>query len=369
MDRKIKLRNIFTVILFLAFYAAFLVFSLIIPEQDYSLAERRILRKMPSAKVEDILSGKYMDSFDSYTLDQFPLRDFFRSIKAYTARNVLLQKDNHGLYLKDGYLSKIEYPANAEKINRAVNKLGSIYKDYLCNTECKTYLSIIPDKNYFLAQKNGYLSMDYPSVIDDIRTQMDFASYIDILPLLSLEDYYFTDQHWRQERIVSVAETIADKMAVPSLKDEDYITAVATSNFYGAYKGQSALKIAPEEIKYLTNETLQNCTVTSYNTGKAQPSFMYDMKKAQGRDAYEMFLSGSDALIVIENPSSTTQKQLVVFRDSFGSSLVPLLCSAYSKITLVDLRYIQSGLIKNYIDFTNQDVLFLYSTLVLNSSF
>ena len=55
-------------------------------------------------------------------------------------------------------------------------------------------------------------------------------------------------------------------------------------------------------------------------------------------------------------------------RDSFASSLAPLLVSGYRKITLVDLRYISGDMIGNFIDFKDQDVLFLYSTLILNNS-
>ena len=81
-----------------------------------------------------------------------------------------------------------------------------------------------------------------------------------------------------------------------------------------------------------------------------------------------MFLSGSLSLITIENPNATTDKELVIFRDSFGSSIAPLLVEGYAKITLVDIRYITSDLVGRFIDFENQDVLFLYSTLVLNNS-
>ena len=92
------------------------------------------------------------------------------------------------------------------------------------------------------------------------------------------------------------------------------------------------------------------------------------MEKAYGKDPYEMFLSGSLSLITIENPNATTDKELVIFRDSFGSSIAPLLVEGYAKITLVDIRYITSDLVGRFIDFENQDVLFLYSTLVLNNS-
>ena len=70
----------------------------------------------------------------------------------------------------------------------------------------------------------------------------------------------------------------------------------------------------------------------------------------------------------MENPHAETDRELVLFRDSFGSSLAPLLLPAYSKITLVDLRYIATDLVKEYVEFTSQDVLFVYSYWVVNNA-
>ena len=62
-------------------------------------------------------------------------------------------------------------------------------------------------------------------------------------------------------------------------------------------------------------------------------------------------------------------KELIVFRDSYGSSLVPLLIEGYKKITVVDIRYVSSRILNNYIKFKDQDVLFMYSILTINNSF
>lgn len=85
-------------------------------------------------------------------------------------------------------------------------------------------------------------------------------------------------------------------------------------------------------------------------------------------DKYDIFLSGPTPLISIENKKAQTDKELLLFRDSFGSSIAPLLIENYSKITLIDLRYISNELLEKYIDFNNQDVLFLYSIQVLNQN-
>ena len=40
----------------------------------------------------------------------------------------------------------------------------------------------------------------------------------------------------------------------------------------------------------------------------------------------------------------------------------------YEKVTLVDIRYIQPAMLEKFITFDNQDVLFLYSSSMLNNS-
>ncbi len=95
---------------------------------------------------------------------------------------------------------------------------------------------------------------------------------------------------------------------------------------------------------------------------------VYDLEKYKtSTDKYNLYLSGPTAIITINNPNLSTKKELILFRDSFGSSIAPLLIENYSKITLIDFRYINKELLKKYIKFENQDVLFLYSVPVLNS--
>jgi hypothetical protein len=65
---------------------------------------------------------------------------------------------------------------------------------------------------------------------------------------------------------------------------------------------------------------------------------------------------------------SGKNKRLIIFRDSYTSSLAPLLLEMYGEIDLIDLRYISSNLIGDYVDFNNADILFLYGVLVVNGA-
>ena len=110
------------------------------------------------------------------------------------------------------------------------------------------------------------------------------------------------------------------------------------------------------------------CIVTYYDYGTPKEGDLYNLKKAAGNDAYEIFLSGAAPVVTIENPDAVSGKALVIFRDSFGSSIAPLLVSGYEKITLVDIRYVQSSSVGEFVDFSGCNVLFLYSTILLNNS-
>jgi hypothetical protein len=150
---------------------------------------------------------------------------------------------------------------------------------------------------------------------------------------------------------------------VPAL--ESYTPEALETPVYGVYFGQAALPMKAEEMVILQNTRLSQCRVFDYITGEYTD--VYNMDKLSSPDLYDVFLSGGQPLLTIENPNAQTDRELVIFRDSFGSAIAPLLVSDYSKVTLVDLRYIPADQLGYYLSFENQDVLFLYSTLILNS--
>lgn len=359
-----KKKYIVTTIVTAVFLLGVSLFAWLKPADAFSLSERRSLEQFPEISFDSIISGSFMKDFEDYTLDQFPLRDEFRKIKAFVAMNFFGAKENNGIYVYDGYVSKTEYPLDEESVVKAGDKLEYVYNKYLKDTETKNYLAIIPDKNCFLAEKGGVLSIDYEEMISLIRENTGFLEYIDITENLSIDDFYKTDTHWKQENIVDVAQVLCNGMGTSST--QQYTEKTLDKEFYGVYYGQSALPLESETIKYLTNEDIENCVVYDYQNGKE--TSVYDLEKGMGKDPYELFLSGPISLISIENKNAKTDKELIIFRDSFGSSIAPLLIDGYKKITLVDIRYIHPNFLGQYIEFNNQDVLFLYSTSVLNNS-
>lgn len=359
-----KMKNRVIVIVTIVVVYGFLLWGIVREDGDLSVAERRKLAQFPKLSVETVLSGEFMQKFEKYTLDQFPLRDLFRRVKAYTAFYVLNQKDNHDIYIQDGFAVKMEYPLNESSIENAAAKFRNVYDKLLSGKANKVYVSLVPDKNYFAADKGGYISFDYQEFAEKLTEKMPYAEYIDIMPELQLEDYYTTDTHWRQEKIRQVAVRLAERMGV-KLSD-NYTVEKADVSFYGVYYGQSALPLPAEDIYYLEADWMKDCIVTDHETGQQMP--FYTFEKLQGNDPYELFLGGSKSLLTIENPNATTDKELIVFRDSFSSSLMPLMAEGYAKLTIIDIRYITPKIVGMMVDFEGSDVLFIYSTSVINHS-
>lgn len=349
--------------LFAVFLAAAFGLFIFWPQPEYFMDERRLPAKFPEISAESLLSGRFMGGFEKYATDAVPFRINFRRLKALSALYLFQRQDNHGIYLQDGYTAKMEYPLNQANFLRAAERFRYVYDKYL-NENNQVFLSLIPDKNYFLAKSSGHLWMDYSWIEETMSRKVDFAEYIGIFDLLKIEDYYQTDTHWRQEKIKPVAERIAQKTGV--ILPEDYQPKMANPEFYGVYYGQSGLPLPPESLQYLMNQEIQMAQVFDLQNGKEIP--VYDETLALGRDGYEMFLSGPLSLIKIENPAAPKDKKMVIFRDSFGSALAPLLIPGYSQIYLADIRYLHPDRLGKYIEFENSDILFLYSTLVLNHS-
>ena len=366
--------------LFIILLVIVMLILLIGPKQEFSYSERRRLAKKPQISVGSIRDESYMDSLEKYLLDHFPLRDKLRGIKSLFAYNVLQQGENNGIYVVDDVAAKLEYPLSEASVVKAAEKIGKIQDMYFPDLDEKQiFYSIVPDKNFFLAKQNGFPSMDYERLVQIMNDEMSGATYIDIFSTLTIDDYYATDTHWRQERLLGTANKIATSMGftdaglLEGTYTMDEIKKVFDVSkieaFYGVYYGQSALPLPSETLYYLENEATKQSKVWSLENGELLGVYTPDKG---GMDQYDVFLNGAEALLKIENPIATSDNRLIVFRDSFGSSIVPLLLENYREVILIDTRYIKPELLSDYVDFEenleNTQVLFLYNTLLINSS-
>lgn len=355
-----NVKNVVNTALFIIIISAIFIINLVKEDEAISISERRKLQQFPKFSISSLNNGTFFEEFDKYTMDQFFQRENFRKVKTMIELDILNKQDYNNIYDVDGFLVEQLYPLNEKSVQNITNRMNDIKNKYLTQDN-NVYYTIIPDKNYFI--NNGNLRLDYDKLEKIMGQNLEWAKYIDIFDTLELSDYYYTDSHWKQEKIEKVANKIANNM---NLELSWPYTEKSVVKFKGVYAGRLPLESNTDEIKVLMNDNLEECLVYNYENGKTTK--VYDMSKTTAYDKYDVYLSGAVSLLAINNPNNTSGKELIIFRDSYGSSLTPLLIEAYSKITVVDTRYIWTKALEDYITFSNQDVLFAYSTLLINDS-
>ena len=339
------------------------IISIILPDKDISETERRYLMHFPTLNIKTIFNGDFFEEFNTYTVEQFPFREIFIKIKGLATNKLFLKKEENGVFIKDGNFFEIDSSIDDKSIDYFLELVTKIKNNFSSEN---IYYSIIPDKNYYT--KEEIPKINYNELVKTINQNLQDITYINIFNKLSLDSYYKTDIHWKQEKIGEVVKTIALHMNNEPI-DIKY-SKLTYDNFYGALYGKIPNNEKPDTITYLIDENTINTKVFDYE--KNQYYKVYEEQNLKNIDSYDIFLGGAKALLIMENKNSKTDKELVIFRDSFGSSLAPLLLPYYKRITLVDLRYINSDYIinNNLIDFNNnQDILFIYGIPIINNSF
>ena len=354
-----KIKNIVISVGFSLMLVVILILNLISKDKDISVSERRKLTSFPKITVNSLFNGTVSTEFDKYVVDQFIYRDNIRENKV--KLDLIIKNNYHDVYKYNDYLIKMEYPLNDGSVNNIVKIINNISDKYLDSSN--KYFVMVPDKNYFV--NNGNLKIDYDKLSKMMIQGLDDIKYIDIFDSLSLEDYYYSDSHFKQENIIDTSNVILGGMGI-NVRDISY-NIDNIGMFRGVYSYQVPIKIKEDYIRVLSNNYIDNVIV--YDNLNNIDINVYDNSKLNSYDLYDVYLGGAKGLITINNNLIDSDKELVVFRDSFGSSLIPLFISYYKKIVVIDTRYISSSILSDYVDFKGQDVLFLYSVSTINNSY
>ncbi len=241
-------------------------------------------------------------------------------------------------------------------MSKKLNEISSLY----LNDTMKKFYSIVPEKSYFV-ENDIYPKENYDSMLSILKEEVKGMEYINLFDTLNISDYYKTDLHWKQEKLFPVVNKLGKAMGF-KINTKNFKENIV-EDYYGVYKAYG-IEAKPETLTYLTNDYTQNALVTVYEVAEQNGVYFTD---AFNTDVwYNVFLSGPNPLVTIENPAVTNGKELIIFGDSFSSSLTPLLLEAYEKITLIDLRFVATQYLGEVVDFTNQDILFLYNAQIVN---
>ena len=381
-----KKYSIFITVLFCLFTFGFGIALILSPSRDFSEQENRYLSQFKAPTLDTLRSGDFMESFEKYVTDQFPLRDQWVQLKAYSER-ALGKQENNGVYFgADGQTLFAHFTAiSGEELAQRVgfvNKLAG-------NVDVPVYFSLVPDKSFVWSD---LLPANAPNV-DDGSTIGQAAAlsgenvvFIDLSHTLGNtcgnaapnenQSFYHTDHHWTTMGAQRAYQALMEGMGLlRQAADPDGLSYQALSytevsdSFYGTtYSASGAGWVEPDSIYTLIPEGGLNghVTVTGYPEGTPIESSLYHPEKLEVKDKYAYFLGGNQPLCVIKNPDAENGKLLVI-RDSYSDSLAPFLAEEFREVHLFDLRYNNMSLKQYVADNGIDQVLVLYSASNFNT--
>lgn len=327
---------IFITALFCVFLFGFGAAFFLLPDKEFSEQENRYLTQFKVPTWETLKSGQFMEDFEEYVIDQFPLRDEWIRLKSRSERALGKQENNKVYFGADGQtlFAHFTRPSHEELAKRVeyVNQLAA-------KTDVPVYFALIPDKSYVWADllpahapnvDDGSLLADAQALCAGDVTWIDLA--------LSGDDvFYRTDHHW------STMGAYQGYQAIAQALNGFYTTpegepALASDSFYGTtWSSAGAGWVKPDSIYTMVAE--EGIEVTRYPEGQPVAGELYDETWLEKKDKYSMFLGGNQPLCIIQNPEASTDRKLLIVRDSYTDSLAPFLAQDYAEIHLIDLRY------------------------------
>jgi len=346
----------------------FSLVGLYIPDREMSENENRVLAGMPQITLSGVLDGSFMKDFETYLSDQFPFRDEAIYIKSFTER-LWGKKQENGVYIgKDGFLFDEQTPYSKKKMTALTKKINALKRK---NSKLNTVFALVPNSSYIYSDK-----LPEHLVLPDQKKQIkDFYSRLDesiktvntISPLLKAktasEVFYRTDHHWTTRGAYSVFLQTAKKLGI-STKSKKYEFHTVSTHFEGTLKSKSLSQKTKDRVEVCFPGESQGTYYMEFSgTTKKSASFFFE-DKLKGKNQYEVFLGGNYAKVTVTT-DLLEGRRLLVIKDSYANCMLPMLTPYFTKIVILDPRYMTENIqqVLNEDDFT--DLLFLYNANTL----
>ncbi|MEG2246811.1 MAG: DHHW family protein [Peptostreptococcaceae bacterium] len=361
-----KYRNVYVKLMTFIFIITIFTFvglNVITKDKQFSENENRILQQKPRFTLDRLFEGRFTKKYEKYTVDQIVGRDGFIKIKT-KVDSFLGKNSENGVFKgKDGYLIEDFTKPNEQYLNdniKAINNFASKHKDI------KEYMLIAPNSVSILEDKLPncapvYDQDKYLHELDkSIDSNINFVNVSDALTKHKDEYiYYKTDHHWTTTGAYYAFLDFAKKTNL-KVEPESYDKLRVTNDFYGTLYSKSGYKVDPDEVDIYTPKDKNDQIIVEYKEEKKKSPTIYNSEALNKKDKYEVFLGGNHPLVDIKT-TSTSDKTLLIIKDSYANSFVQFLTPYYKEIIMIDPRYYYEDIEKLIKEKNMTDMLYLYN--------
>ena len=254
--------------------------------------------------------------------------------------------------------------STGEKYANVINK----YKEALGDSVNVFNMDIPLASAYYMPEDMASQLSDQHECIENIGMHLKGVINVDVYDTLDdhAGEYIYsrTDHHWQPLGAYYATQVFAEKANVPypdlstytvDVKEDFLGTMYTFSDYY------QELADYPDTFTYYIPDNYDNVTTTYYDTsfsnGQEGPLFFDFM---QGGACYSTFLGSDDRITEIETDCDNG-RVLVIMKDSYGNALAPFLTHSFSKIYVLDFRYLNISAVEFMKNVGATDVLFAVS--------
>ena len=351
------------VFFFLLFFCGIGLLNLIDAEQRFSEHENRELISRPEMTLQGVLSGEFMEHFETYMNDQFIWKSSWLKIKAF-AEKMMLKQENNGIFIgrNDYLLQPLSEPG--EQLQKNIASINHFSER---NESVSMYFLLAPTSVDIYREQRPWLAQSYSqlNIINRVKKQLSAnVSFIDVYETLRSHNnqqlYFRTDHHWTARGAYYAYVEAAKVLGVQAYRLTDFNIKTVSENFKGTfYSKANPLSVLPDYIEAFFPKW-QVVYEVQYDDKQEKTDSLYEYDYLQKKDQYSFFLDGNHSLVKITS-SVESNRKIAVVKDSYAHALIPFLVNHFNEVHIIDLRYNQSTLSHYLVQNDINDVLFLYN--------
>lgn len=352
---------------FPAILIAVMFLNILLPDKKFSAEENRLLQTMPKLSISSIFSGRFETKAESYAADQFMLRNMFIKIKSSFDTSLGSTESNNVFMCKDNYLMENISKLDTKKMENNYNSLAKLKQLY---PNINMDFMLVPNAANIMSDK-----LPLFAVTDDQNKQMDdFFKKIQSIGINpvdvratfkknkeEIELYYHTDHHWTTDGAYLAYQDFAKKNKLNS--NIKYDALAVKNDFRGTLASKSGFTNGLNDmIKIYLPKEGQNYknSVIFYSDIKEKTTEFYKLNNLKKKDTYTVFGGSNHPIYSIKTPVSS-QRKLLLIKDSYANSFIPFLSQDYREIIVIDPRYFFDDISEIIKANGITDILFLYN--------
>ena len=368
--------------LFALFLAAMPILTLIFlsPEKTpFSENENRYLEAFPKLTFKTYKDESFMEDFDNWISDRFFGREDWIVLKNKTD-SALGKTETNGVFIENNMMMQIWRDYSQDIYTRNLNAINTFAQGH---QDIPIYFMLVPNAQEIYRDNVPRFAKtgDQKEYIEKFYGELKgFEGTVDVFSALidrkSSYLYYRTDHHWTSYGAFTAYEAAAKTLGYTAYGYDKFTIEHAANDFRGTLFSKTLnFDVTPDVIDYYTlteNEPQVKVSVfkeIDRKTNKViydEYDSMYFRSFLQVKDKYSSFLGQNSPIVTVENENAKTDKSLLIIKDSYAHSVVPFLSKEYKKVTMIDLRYINTDFqamtpLEDY-----DQLLFLYNVITFS---